>query len=212
MFSMSIQSNNPTINKLFSDDNVPISDALNKFESGSREIENHIQSVLQRINVAGQTVADVGAGTGVFIHPIMHAIGEQGKLYLAEPAKKFHPIMQNKISSLPECHQSRVVLVLSNEVDVMLPAGCIDTVICFDVYHHFEYVEAILASIKHALKPNGRLVVCDFYKDFNEWSRGHVRAEKEQCVQEIIDNGFRLVDDVTDLLKDNWLCVFTPVQ
>ena len=58
-----------------------------------------------------------------------------------------------------------------------------------DTYHHFEYPFKMLASIREALRPNGRFVIIDF-KD----KSSHVRADSKTVIEEISKAGFRLID------------------
>jgi hypothetical protein len=43
-----------------------------------------------------------------------------------------------------------------------LPAGCCDTVIMRQVYHHFDDPSAMLRDLHHALVDGGRLVIIEF--------------------------------------------------
>ena len=143
---------------------------------------------------------------------MIEAVGSNGHLHICEPAVKFQSLLNEKVSQLTPHQQQQCTIIQSKETDVMLPQHSCDTILCFDVYHHFEYLEPTLTSIRNSLKPTGRFVVCDYYKRFNEWSQGHVRAEKEQCIEEITSNGFVVDEEITDVLKDNWLCAFKLKQ
>ena len=82
-------------------------------------------------------------------------------------------------------------------------------------YHHFEFPKSILASIHRALKPGGMLVLIDFNRipgESREFIMGHVRAGKEVFKQEVVDSGFRFVDEVTiPSFKENYLLRFRKV-
>lgn len=67
------------------------------------------------------------------------------------------------------------------------------------MYHHFEFHEDMLRSIRRALKPGGRLVVIDFERIpgvTREFLMGHVRAGKDVVLAEVRDAGFELVEEV----------------
>ena len=55
----------------------------------------------------------------------------------------------------------QVEVVLSNDRSTELPENSVDVVFLCDVYHHFEYHEDMLRSIRRALKPGGRFVFVD---------------------------------------------------
>jgi SAM-dependent methyltransferase len=48
---------------------------------------------------------------------------------------------------------------------VRLPEGAIDLVLLVDVYHELSHPQAMLQSIRRALKPNGRLVLVEYRKE-----------------------------------------------
>lgn len=79
---------------------------------------------------------------------------------------------------------------------------------------HFEYFEELLASIKRALKPSGRLVLVDFEREEGKstpWVMGHVRCGRAQVFKEVEAAGFKRVSGDPNLdgkLKENWLAVW----
>jgi predicted methyltransferase len=95
---------------------------------------------------------------------------------------------------------------------VDLPLNSVDLAFVCDTYHHFEFPERTLASLYRAIKPGGRLVVVDFIRvpgKSSDWIRNHVRAGQEVVEKEIAAAGFEKTDEVKDLLKENYLVVFT---
>ena len=80
-----------------------------------------------------------------------------------------------------------------------------------DTYHHFEYPQATLASIRRALRPGGTLVVVDFERipgKTRPWLLDHVRCGKGQVIAEIAAAGFELVEEVPLGLEENYFLRF----
>jgi hypothetical protein len=72
--------------------------------------------------------------------------------------------------------------------------------------------ETTLRSILRAIKPGGTLVVVDFERipgNSREFIIGHVRAGKEVFQGEIVEAGFRFVEELTiPSFKENYLLRF----
>ncbi len=133
----------------------------------------------------GMAVADVGTGTGYMLPFLSRAVGAAGKVYGEDIAQDFLDRARAKAASLPN-----VELILGTETDSKLPPHSVDRILVLDVYHHFDYPDKMLATISRGLKPNGRLVIVDFYKKDRP---DHVRLERDEAVREIESNGFKLV-------------------
>ena len=85
--------------------------------------------------------------------------------------------------------------------------GTVAVAFSSDVYHHFEYPMTMNASIRRALKPNGRLYVLEMEKTGSQTT--HVRAPKNEVIAEIEKSGFKLVEDVkVPGLRENYLLHF----
>jgi ubiquinone/menaquinone biosynthesis C-methylase UbiE len=78
--------------------------------------------------------------------------------------------------------------VLGSEKSVALPDGTADLAIMVDVYHELEFPVEMLASIKRALKPGGRVAFVEFraedprvpIKALHKMSEAQIRREAEQ--------------------------------
>ena len=185
---------------------------VTRFERPGREVYNRRHEIVAATGVKpGMSVADIGAGTGLFTRLFSEKVGESGKVYAVDISKVF---IENILRISAEKSQFNVVGVVNPVDDVSLPPGSIDLAFICDTYHHFEQPLAMMKSIRRALKPGGSVVVIDFRKipgASSQWVMGHVRANESAVVQEIESAGFRLVED-SDFLKTNYFLRFVVPQ
>ncbi len=95
---------------------------------------------------------------------------------------------------------TQVSAVLGTDVSTNLEPGSVDVVFVCDAYHHFEDYEAMLESIRSALRPGGRLVIVDFQRIdgvSSEFALQHIRAGKEVFTEEIEASGFEFTHETT---------------
>ena len=179
-----------------------------RFESPGREVYDQRHRIIEATGVkTGMTVADIGAGTGLFTRLFSEQVGPSGKVYAVDISKVF---IDNILNLSREQGQSNVEGVVNASTDIQLPPRSIDIAFICDTYHHFEKPLAMMQSIRRALKPGGRMIVVDFRKISGvstPWVMSHVRAGQSQVVREIESVGFRLVED-SDLLKTNYFLRF----
>ncbi|MGD8842497.1 MAG: methyltransferase domain-containing protein [Gammaproteobacteria bacterium] len=179
-----------------------------RFESPGREIyARRLQIVAASGVTAGMTVADIGAGTGLFTRLFSERVGAAGKVYALDISKVF---VDNIVRISRELGQDNVEGIVNAPDDVGLPPRSLDLAFICDTYHHFEDPATIMQSIQRALKPDGRLIVIDFRKVpgvSTPWLMQHVRAGEQEVVREIEAAGFRLIED-NDLLATNYFLRF----
>ena len=200
----------PGINAKYLDPNLKLRDWIGRFEVESREVYHCRHEIVENLGLKpGMAIADIGAGTGLYMGPFAKAVGTEGKVYAVDISEAFVKGLRDRATKakLPQ-----VEVVLCKEDSVELEAGSIDLAFVCDTYHHFEYPTSTLASIHQALKPGGRLVVIDFERIegvTREWLMNHVRAGKGVFSAEIKAAGFELSKEV-DLegLKENYFLIF----
>ncbi len=200
----------PWINKSFLSPDLDIKDALKKFEGESREIFVQRHRILSHLEITpGMAVADIGAGTGLFLEMLAKKAGRDGKVYAVDIAPRLVSFLEKRCQ---EKGLRQVEVVLCKRDSVELPPASIDLAFVCDTYHHFEYPRSTLATIHRALRPGGRMVVVDFERLPNtsrKWVLDHVRAGKEVITAEIEAAGFQLQDEVKVRgLKENYLLRF----
>jgi len=176
---------------------------VGRFERPGREVYDQRHQIVAATGVkAGMSVADIGAGTGLFSRLFSEQVGPSGKVYAVDISKVF---VDNILRLSREQGRPNVEGVVDSSTDVRLPPQSIDIAFICDTYHHFEKPLAMMQSIRRALKPGGQVIVIDFRKIpgvSTAWVMGHVRADQPTVVREIESAGFRLVED-SDLLKTN---------
>ncbi|QDS97554.1 class I SAM-dependent methyltransferase [Adhaeretor mobilis] len=200
----------PGINDSFLDPNLDVDDWVARFEVESREIFRARDKIVTLLKLtAGDVVADIGAGTGLFVEPFARAVGPTGQVLAIDIA----PAFVERVSEIAKTKKlPNVTPVLGGEDNVRLPPESIDVAFICDTYHHFENPQASLASIQRALKHGGQLVVIDFERIpgvSREWTLGHVRAGKGTFRREIEQAGFEFVEEALfEELEENYFLRF----
>lgn len=200
----------PGINKRFVDPQLDISEWLGRFEVESREVYAARERILDACQIKpGMTVSDVGAGTGFYSRLFASAVGPRGRVYAADISPRFVEYINDKSK---QQDVRNITCVLCTDHSTRLPANSTDVVFICDTYHHFEFPKSTLASIHHAMKPGGTLVLIDFERipgTSREWTIDHVRAGKEVFKNEITSAGFHLIEEVKiPSFKENYLLKF----
>ena len=187
----------PGINDSFLAEDMQVEDYVARFEVESREIYSERDALVAAVGLeAGDAVADIGAGTGLFLEPFAKAVGSRGRVYAVDIAPKFIDHLTERAAQ-EGLDQVRVVLCAEDSVE--LPAGSIDVAFICDTYHHFEYPRSTMTSLHRALRRGGEVLLADFERIpgvSREWILGHVRAGKEEVLAEVRSYGFELVEEV----------------
>lgn len=198
------------LNKAFLDPDLKAEEWAQRFEVESREIFASRKEIVAALKLqAGSRIADVGSGTGLFVQPFSTAATNTGRVF----ALDISPRLIEHIKQRVEKEGLRNVdVVLSKEDSIGLPHDSVDMVFLCDTYHHFEYHEKMLRSIRQALRRGGELVVIDFHRIegvSREWALEHVRAGEERVRAEIEKAHFQFIEEVEiPGLKENYFLRF----
>jgi SAM-dependent methyltransferase len=185
------------------------SEFMEKFEVESREIFAKRNEIVSASKIEPEvTIADVGAGTGLFTRLFAKATGPKGKVIAVDIAPNF---LDHIASTCKAEKLDNVSFQLCNQESCLLPPNSVDIVFVCDTYHHFEFPAKTMASISKALKPKGKLVLIDLHRIegvSTEWAMKHVRASMETVEKEIRDSGFEQADAPEIGLKENYFIVY----
>jgi ubiquinone/menaquinone biosynthesis C-methylase UbiE len=202
---------NPGINKSFKNPNVE--QFIGRFEKEGRDAFDHRHEIIKAIGLKpSMTVADIGAGTGLFTRLFGKEVGPKGSIFAVDIAEKFvkHVELTSQKAGL-----KNVVGVVCKPDSANLPPASTDVAFICDTYHHFEFPTKTMRSIHKALKPEGQVILIDFHRIegvSREWTLGHVRAGQEVFTKEIIAAGFRQIEEKKDLLDESYFVRFTKVE
>ncbi len=182
------------------------------FERSGREVFDRRFQVVDALGIEpGMRIADVGAGTGLYTMLFARAVGPAGRVYAVDISASFVESIEARAA---EYHVDNVIPVVNDQQSTTLPPDSVDLVFLADTYHHFEYPRAMLASIHQALVPGGALAIIDFRRlpgVSNPWIMGHVRAGREEVIDEVEAAGFRFEDEPLKL-RGNYFLRFRKVS
>lgn len=153
----------------------------------------------------GQTVADIGAGTGLLSVPVAKAIGPRGRVFAVEIDAGFFPSIQKRAS---DSGVANIQTVLGSFTDPKLPVTTVDLAFFHDVLHHVDKRGEYLKTLAKYIAPAGRIFVVDF-----EGGRGpHVQqpelqVSRQQLAGWMKDAGFTQVADAK-LFDDKYVLTF----
>ena len=124
-----------------------------------REKWQKVDEILQAMQVQpGSVVADVGAGDGFFTSRLSTAVGAKGRVLAVDVSADALRRLRARVADEA---LSNVEIIEGTGDDPRLPAGSLDAALIVNAYHEMTEHQAILARIRSALKPGGRLVIVE---------------------------------------------------
>ena len=146
---------------------------------------------------AGQTIADIGAGSGELTVELARVVGPTGHLYATElEPDKLRAIRR----AVDKATLKNVTAVEAHATRTNLRDGCCDALVMRLVYHHIKNPVSMNQSMYSSLKPGGRLAIIDFPPDGEESAdpsgradSGHHGVTPRTVTRELRQAGFELV-------------------
>jgi arsenite methyltransferase len=178
------------------------------FESPERIKWQQPDSVIEALKLKpGQTVVDIGAGTGFFTRRFAKAVGPKGRAIGLDIEPSMVAYMNADAKKLGlKNYQARLV----KPDDPALAPHSVDVVFFCDTLHHIDNRAAYLSKLLPALKPGGRVIDIDFKKE--ALPIGPPPDEKLSVPlvnAEFHDAGFRLIAK-HDFLPYQYFVEFAP--
>ncbi|MEA2694316.1 MAG: hypothetical protein QOJ16_3703, partial [Acidobacteriota bacterium] len=132
-------------------------------ERPGREEEERPELVLQAMRLRpGQTVAEIGCGSGFFARRLARAVAPGGRVY----AEDIQPEMLDLLKERTTREKiGNIVPVLGTDVDPKLPQGSVDWILMADVYHEFQQPRPMLERIRDSLAPGGQVALVEYRQE-----------------------------------------------
>ncbi|PKG43968.1 class I SAM-dependent methyltransferase [Psychroflexus sp. MES1-P1E] len=159
-------------------------------ERSERDKEENTAKLLQHINLtSGDVIADIGAGSGYHVFK-MSSIAKDVFVYAVDIQDEMLAEMNERIK---ENSIDNVALVKGSEKSVNLPENSVDKILMVDVYHEFSYPIEMLASIKSALRADGKIYLIEYRAEDPSVPIKEVhKMSEKQAVKEFEAAGFTL--------------------
>ena len=164
----------------------------------TREDEEHTSRFLDALSVEeGQTICDLGCGNGYHSLELANRVGKEGRVIGVD----IQPEMLDDLEWRAEEQEIKnIELVIGEYHDPRLPAESCDLILMADVYHELSHPTEVLAHIRRALKPGGRVAALEFRgEDPAVPIKPKHKMTKAQVIAEFTANGFELVEEYDEL-------------
>ena len=154
----------------------------------------------------GDTVADVGAGTGYFTKLLSAMVGAEGKVYAVDTEQA----MLDYLIARDDIRSQRVEPVLAAKNDPRLPDGKIDLFLVVNTWHHIGKRSKYLKKVRQSLSPEGRVAIVDFEEgDYPVGPPAGTKLPRADVLREFDKAGWRFVAESV-VLPYQYVLVFLP--
>lgn len=182
-----------------------------------REEWQNVDQIFAAMGVRpGATVADVGAGDGFFTRRLARAVGPDGRVFAVDVDEAALTRLRKR---LEDDGIRNVLVVKGTATDPRLPDQTLDAALIVNAYHKMTQHHQVLAALKTALKPDGRLVIVEPISDPRRSSSRADQTKGHEIAPEFVladarRAGFRIVgmqDPFTSRGRDlEWLVALQP--
>jgi len=170
---------------------------INWLERSDSEKEENTSQLLMNMNIQpGDTIADIGAGSGYHAFK-MAKLATEGFTYAVD----IQPEMLQAISTKQSEQQvNNIQTIQGSEKSINLDENSVSKILLVDVYHEFNFPKEMIESMHKSLTPDGKIYLIE-YKAEDESipiKEIHKMSEK-QAVKEFKASGFKLEQNVENL-------------
>jgi ubiquinone/menaquinone biosynthesis C-methylase UbiE len=167
-------------------------------EDPKRDAYQKPHEVLMALDLkAGETIADIGSGSGYFTLRFAAHVGDTGRVFAVDIDPEMIRYLNRRVR---DAGVRNVQTILAEPDDPLLPDASVDRFVVVDTWHHIEKPVDYLGLMKKMLKPGGRVVMIDFQKKPLPFGPPlEMKIAREDLIRQMEANGFRLTQEHTFL-------------
>lgn len=164
----------------------------------TREREERTQLLLDNLGIQpGQVVGDLGCGNGYLTLPVAGRTGPKGRVLAADLQPEMLTLLNKRAAAQGI---ENIQTLASTGTDPGFPRRSCDLILMVDVYHELDDPEAVLAGVRRALAPGGRLALVEFRaEDPRVPIKPEHKMTKAQMLGELAFNGLRFESEYDGL-------------
>ncbi len=152
---------------------------------------------------SGETIADVGAGTGYFSLPLALTVGSEGKVYAVDAQAEMLSLLQQKLAASAFAN---VELIPAEADYTCLPASSCDLFFLANIWHEIEDQSAVLREAIRVLKKSGRIAILDWRPDVDPEHGPPLahRVDPSRAKESLRSEGFEHIE-IANVGRYSWL-------
>ena len=167
-------------------------------EDPARDAYQKPDEVLEALGLRpGESIADVGSGSGYFTLRLAERVGPGGRVYAVDVDPDMVRHLNRRVR---DAGLDNVRSVLADFDDPLLADATVDRFFICDTWHHVEDQAKYLALMKKVLRPGGEVVMIDFKKESTPMGPPlTMRIAQPDLVRQMQGAGFALAGEHTFL-------------
>lgn len=172
-------------------------------DEASRDRAGEASKVIRALAIGpGQTVADIGAGSGYYTMRLAPAVGASGTVIAQDVMPRYLDQLKGRVR---RAGLTNVRFVRGTSSDPRLPPASVDVALLIHMYHEIARPYDLLYRLRASLKPGGQIAIVDLDRpaEYHGMPKALLACEVEAV-------GYSLVS-VTDL-EPGYLAIFKPAK
>ncbi|CAA2107726.1 Aklanonic acid methyltransferase DnrC [Methylobacterium bullatum] len=124
-----------------------------------RDKVDEVGQVARLMRIApGETVADIGAGSGYYTVRLAERVGPHGRIVAEDVTPRY---LADLTARIAQAKLGNVTVVRGEPHDPRIPSGSLDAALLVHMYHEISQPYGLLHNLAAAMKPGGRVGIVD---------------------------------------------------